>query len=150
MFGITLPFSTYLLATSMLAFLSNPFTVAVTIGGAGTLLVRKANQLIQNRLYAVLVTLAFVCQAAGPGPSVTEVSDALNQRYAEFLKSSGQHRKSLKAAFPAFVDPQEKSFVSRAVDGVRSRVGRSPCWQSSARLCLPARFTTSGCLKASW
>ena len=106
-FGVTLPFKFYILATSTLAFLSNPLTIAAAALGGGWLLRSKANQAIRDRYLLTLVALSIVAQGvdAGDGDPVDEFVAHSKQRYREFLGASGSDRRAYLNAFPAFRNP---------------------------------------------
>jgi hypothetical protein len=122
--GVTLPFSAYLMATSMLAFMTNPIVLLAGLGGAGWWLTQKANNQIRARLTPILVTTAVISQGLNTEHQdyVTELAAHMARRYKEFLDSSGETRRVLKRAFPAFVDPTEKPIAHELVDRVVERI----------------------------
>ena len=67
--GITLPFVFYIYATSLLAFIANPFTLILGGLGMGAWLTSKSNKAIYRRIVPMLVGFACLNQGA---PSSTE------------------------------------------------------------------------------
>lgn len=106
--GLTLPFSAYLIATSLLAFLTNPLVVLVAIVGGGARLVTLANRRMHAELVPLLVAFASL-KSADPearGRSRALVAH-LADRYEEFLDGDRDRRAQLLRAFPAFRAPKE-------------------------------------------
>ena len=102
--GLTLPFKFYLLATSTLAFVSNPVTIGVAIFGGGWLLRKKANQSIRDQYLNVLVALS-VTAHGNPSPynfPVDQFVEHAKRRYQEFCSVSGADLRLYSVAFPAF------------------------------------------------
>lgn len=102
--GLTLPFGVYVFATSTLAFLSNPLTLAVLTLGGGALLRSRANAAIRDRYLTVLVTLSIIAHANPSDhqhPTDALVSHA-RRRYSEFIGASPSERRAYQRAFPAF------------------------------------------------
>jgi len=60
LFGLHLSFSTFIFATSTLAFLSNPFVLGGALLLGGGLLTRRANRQIRDRLIPVMVATATI------------------------------------------------------------------------------------------
>jgi hypothetical protein len=101
--GLTLPFSVYLIATSLLAGVANPLVLLVLIVGGGAWWTRSANRRMQAELVPLLVAFAAM-KSVDPearGRSRALVAH-LADRYQEFLNSDRDRRAQLRQAFPAF------------------------------------------------
>jgi hypothetical protein len=106
--GLTLPFSAYLMATSLLAFITNPLVVLVAVVGGGARLGTLANRRMRAELVSLLVAFAAL-KSADPetrGRSRALVAH-LADRYEEFLDGDRDRRAELLRAFPAFRAPKE-------------------------------------------
>lgn len=103
-FGLTLPFKFYILATSSLAFLSNPVTLAVLAVGGGAWLRSRANRSIRERYLTVLVALAVVARSS-PSDHVDPVDAFIahaRARYREFVVADASRQRLYRSAFPSF------------------------------------------------
>lgn len=111
--GLTLPFSAYVIAASLLAFATNPYVLLAAVGGGGVWLVRSANRRMQAGLLPLLVAFAVVKAegAAGPRSRSRDLARHLAGRYQEFLDGDPQRRAQLLSAFPAFRDPKGSRFA---------------------------------------
>jgi hypothetical protein len=111
--GLTLPFSAYLTATSLLAFACNPLVVLVVIVCGGARLVTLANQRMHAELVPLLVAFAAL-KSADPdaGGRSRALVEHLADRYREFLNSDRDRRAQLRRAFPAFRHPRESERAS--------------------------------------
>jgi nucleotide-binding universal stress UspA family protein len=101
--GLTLPFSVYVMATSLLACLVNPVVLSVATVGGGVFWVRSANRRMRAELVPLLVAFAAM-KSADPearGRSRALVAHLAN-RYREFLDGGRVRRAQLRQAFPAF------------------------------------------------
>jgi hypothetical protein len=105
---LTLPFSAYLMVTSLLAFITNPLVVLVAVVGGGARLVTLANRRMRAELVPLLVAFAAVKsadpEARGRSRALVE---HLTDRYQEFLSGDHDRRAQLLRAFPAFRAPKE-------------------------------------------
>jgi len=107
--GLPLPFSVYVMATSLLAFITNPLVVLAVAAGGSTWLVKSANKRMRAELLPLLVTFA-AAETQSTTHSRRPVRDLavhLANRYQEFLASDPELRAQLRRAFPAFRDPAE-------------------------------------------
>ncbi|MGH6914908.1 MAG: hypothetical protein ACREH3_14525, partial [Geminicoccales bacterium] len=101
--GLTLPFSVYLTATSLLACAANPLVLSVATVGGSAWLMRSANRRMRAELVPLLVGFAAM---KSDDPEARSRSRALVEhladRYREFLKGDRDRRAQLRQAFPAF------------------------------------------------
>jgi len=102
--GVTLPFSTYIFATSLLAFLTNPLFLLG--GGAAFALwaTKKTNKKLRARMLPLLVSLSVV-EAAGRGPdrrAINELADTANIAREFLSKNDWVDHKPLEKTFPGF------------------------------------------------
>lgn len=102
--GVTLPFSFYIMATSTLAFLSNPVTIVAALAGGGWFLRRTANRSVRDRYLLVLAALSVIAQGnrTEEEDAARAFADHAKQRYREFLAATGNERRAYERAFPAF------------------------------------------------
>ncbi|BBK34861.1 hypothetical protein STHU_54950 [Allostella humosa] len=103
-FGLTLPFKFYILATSSLAFLSSPITLAVLAVGGGALLRARANRSIRERYLTVLAALSVVARgnpSEHADPVEAFVAHA-RARYREFVVADDARQRRYRSAFPSF------------------------------------------------
>lgn len=102
--GLTLPFSVYITATSLLAFLSNPLVVVAVTSGGAACLANRANKKLRGELFPLLVALACAKSGSSVGArlQVRELAQHLNARYQEFLHGEADRRTRLQRAFPTF------------------------------------------------
>ncbi len=100
--GVTLPFATYMYATSTLAFVSNPFTLLLGGVGLGAWLTARSNKTIYRRLVPMLVSFSHMNQTALRNSDDLVGSFAariqFNQDELDFGDQS--RRKALKKCFP--------------------------------------------------
>jgi len=107
--GLALPFSVYVTAASLLAFVTNPLVVAAVAAGGSTWLVKATDRRMRAELLPLLVTFA-AAEAKSTTHSrrqVRDLADHLAGRYEEFLAGDSERRAQLRQAFPAFRDSEE-------------------------------------------
>jgi hypothetical protein len=107
--GITLPFFVYVIATSLLAFVTNPLVVLAAVGGGSAWLVKWANRRMRAEILPLLVAFA-AAKAEDTAEARSHVRDLarhLSDRYQEFLDGDPKRRAQLRRAFPAFRHPEE-------------------------------------------
>ncbi|MGH6899564.1 MAG: hypothetical protein ACREJ5_23930 [Geminicoccaceae bacterium] len=101
--GLTLPFSVYLMATSLLACATNPLVLSVAISGGTGWWTTSANRKMRAELVPLLVAFAAMKSA---DPEARGRSRALVEhlagRYREYLYGDRDRRAQLRQAFPAF------------------------------------------------
>jgi hypothetical protein len=99
--GLTLPIGSYLFATSLLAFLTNPIVLALVATGGGALLVNRANRKIRQSVLPIFVALS--C-AQSVGRKVNRKCEGeLIELVNGYLPTSPEDRKSyanFERAFP--------------------------------------------------
>ena len=81
LFGLHLPFVTFIYATSTLAFLSNPIFLGSALLLGGGLLMRRANRQIRDRLVPVMVATATIAgvEAGGVKSDAVELAERLQR-----------------------------------------------------------------------
>ena len=90
--GLTLPFAVYLHATAALAFLSNPWLMALALLGGGHFAVKKGNRQMRDRLIPVMVATAVM--AAVTGEPTNRRATALSELLAKYYGVSPQMTRS--------------------------------------------------------
>lgn len=102
--GLTLPFTVYLHATAALAFLSNPWVMALAFAGGGHFVVKRANQQMRGRLVPVMVATAVMATVAGETDNrrVATLSELLSKYYK--LRSTDDRKAytEISNTFPCF------------------------------------------------
>lgn len=107
--GLTLPFSAYILATSALAFVTNPATIGIGMLGGGWFLRHRANRSIRDRYLTVFMALSVIARSErSHADPVDAFARHARRRYAEFLAADGAERNLYAAAFPAFRRPSRR------------------------------------------
>jgi hypothetical protein len=101
--GLTLPFSVYLIAASLLAFATNPLVLLATTVGGGEWLRRSANRMMRAELVPLLVAFGAM-KSADPEARgrARALAEHLADRYREYSKGDRERRAQLRQAFPAF------------------------------------------------
>jgi hypothetical protein len=140
--GLTLPFSVYLTATSLLACLVNPVVLLVIAVGGGVIWARSANRRMRAALVPLLVAFAAMKSADPEARGRARALVAhLADRYREFLDGDRERQAQLRRAFPAF----QATLGERACElTIRQRLtaGVSAVFRSSKR--WPRRSTPAG------
>jgi hypothetical protein len=111
--GLTLPFSAYLIVTSLLAFAANPLVVLAVVVCGGARLATVANQRMHAGLVPLLVAFAAL-KSDDPAARgrVQGLAEHLADRYREFLYGDRERQSQLRRAFPAFRHPGESNRAS--------------------------------------
>jgi hypothetical protein len=102
--GLTLPFTVYLHATAALAFLSNPWVMALVFVGGGHFAVTKANQQMRGRLVPVMVATAIMATVTEEtdNKQVATLSELLSKYYRLRSTDDRKTRTEISNTFPCF------------------------------------------------
>jgi hypothetical protein len=117
--GIHLSFGTYVMLTSGLAGLSNPFLFVPAVLGGATWMTSKANRSIRNILYPTFVATSVMSHTVSDThllPSA-EFAGRTGDLVAQIGTSSGQRLASLVARFPALGRPSLAARLASHVAG---------------------------------
>ncbi|PPR64939.1 MAG: hypothetical protein CFH08_01058 [Alphaproteobacteria bacterium MarineAlpha3_Bin7] len=99
--GITLPFSFYILSSSVLAFLTNPLVLIPGLIGLGFFLTKKKNKQIKERLIPVLVTYSVLSQSPEKLRDEDEtLAKAIMDETDRLRKADDSEKRDLEKAYP--------------------------------------------------
>ena len=101
--GLTLPFSVYVTAASLLACVTNPLVLLAAIAGGTGWWTTAANRKMRAQLVPLLVAFAAMKSADPEARGRSRALAAhLADRYREFSAGERDRRAQLRQAFPAF------------------------------------------------
>jgi hypothetical protein len=102
LFGLHLPFVTFIYATSTLAFLSNPIFLGSALLLGGGLLMRRANRQIRDRLIPVMVATATIAgvEAGGVASDAAGLAERLQRHAAARVGANAQAIRRIDTTFP--------------------------------------------------
>jgi hypothetical protein len=115
--GITLPFSSYMALTSLVAGIANPFIFIPAIAGGGAWMTSKANRSIRGTLYPILVTNSILASSTenDQDSATSDFESRIGELIYEINNSNGSHLISLIRQFPGLGSPPLSAKLAKHV-----------------------------------